>query len=142
MLHKYKREPCQENLLSPPNALSPQVNETRAICINQERCYHHWIRFDIADPTFRSAVHFVLQLYSEPVLFFVSRMLQVQPSSARQEESAYVRKGGYASVGNSSGVSRFASSRINVTLFVKLEVARYTLLRLCSTITWESVPSC
>ena len=49
------------------NALSPQVNETRAIYINQERCYHHWIRFDIADPTFRSAVHFVLQLYSEPV---------------------------------------------------------------------------
>ena len=67
MLHKYKREPCQENLLFPPNALSPQVNETRAIYINQERCYHHWIRFDIADPTFRSAVHFILQLYSEPV---------------------------------------------------------------------------
>ena len=44
-----------------------QVNEKRAIYINQERCYHHWIRFDIADPIFRSAVHFTLQLYSEPV---------------------------------------------------------------------------
>ena len=74
MLHKYKREPCQENLLSPV-VPTKQANETRAIYINQERCYHHWIRFDIADPIFRSAVHFILQLYSEPVLFFVSRML-------------------------------------------------------------------